>query len=73
MMSYPIFYSDKYKSIEWQFNPDTDISISNGLLEIEWDDGSYYSKRVYHRMLSYDICALIALWDEVYGTMPRKG
>ena len=67
-MPYPIFYSDKYKSIEGQFDPDTDISISNGLLEICWDDGDCYIRRVYFRMLSYDICALIALWDEVYGT-----
>ena len=42
LMPYPIFYSDKYKSIEGQFDPDTDISISNGLLEFEWDDGRYY-------------------------------
>ena len=62
-----INYWDMDKAIE-VICTDEDISfcIKNGDIEFEWN-GVYGATNYFQSMLLYDLCGLIALWEECYG------
>ena len=63
-----IHYWDFSKEIWIEFDGKKSLTISNGNLEVEYDDvNAYYASSVSFFLDTYDLCALIALWQECYG------
>ena len=71
-----ISYWDSSKEISFDFNSIYDWSIKirgTGKIEIE-HSGEYYGPTSYWYELDiYDLCCLIALWEEVYGDTAMGG
>ena len=63
-----IHYWDFSKEIWIEFDGKKSLTISNGNLEVEYDDvNAYYASSVSFFLDTYDLCASIALWQECYG------